>query len=403
MMREWMPRQTKANKRMKNQIYQGLRNHQAIIENLERQFKCLKKTQHTKSLLHTKNTKPRHEFVYKPPSSQNKNDKGDVKLIEEEVIKPIPTVPNPKPINSNSLIVSPFLKDSIVHIPNTNAKTFADDVFSYHVGGEEFKSISGVGNGALTKKKKEKNDMGLPKEPSKEWKLNDKEVFSYDESKSRRVSERAFMTLFGQDNKTFTSTMFLYLGQLQNQLGKDEFQEDKSMAAFRVLNNPFQKVDSNTTPDSINMCHRGGEIDQDAEQDHVKSFLLKAEFLKMNDMVEKEVYNELSNRFLQLEKHCISLEISMQQKEESFQSNKPLVPQPPSPTPNLPPTKNDWDTVFCLLFDEYFNPLPCVVSPVSAAVPAPRAVDLAGSPSSTTIDQDVSSASTSLTIQEIQS
>ncbi|GJY64628.1 hypothetical protein Tco_0466088 [Tanacetum coccineum] len=40
-------------------------------------------------------------------------------------------------------------------------------------------------------------------------------------------------------------------------------------------------------------------------------------------MVEKEVYNELSNRFLQLEKHCISLEISIQQKEESFQSNKP--------------------------------------------------------------------------------
>ncbi|GJU07896.1 hypothetical protein Tco_1124326 [Tanacetum coccineum] len=67
------------------------------------------------------------------------------------------------------------------------------------------------------------------------------------------------------------------------------------------------------------MCHRGGEIDQDAELYQAKSPLLKAGFLKTNDMVEKEVYNELSNRFLQLEKHCISLEISMQQKEESFQ------------------------------------------------------------------------------------
>ncbi|GJS52226.1 hypothetical protein Tco_0625588, partial [Tanacetum coccineum] len=66
-------------------------------------------------------------------------------------------------------------------------------------------------------------------------------VLSYDESKSRRVSERAFMTLFGQDNETFTSTMFLYVDQLQNQLDKDEFQEDKSMAAFWVLNNQFQK------------------------------------------------------------------------------------------------------------------------------------------------------------------
>ncbi|GKE36875.1 hypothetical protein Tco_1460280, partial [Tanacetum coccineum] len=43
-------------------------------------------------------------------------------------------------------------------------------------------------------------------------------VLSYDESKSRRVSERAFMTLFGQDNETFTSTMSLNLDQLQRQL-----------------------------------------------------------------------------------------------------------------------------------------------------------------------------------------
>nr|GEV30100.1 hypothetical protein [Tanacetum cinerariifolium] len=33
------------------------------------------------------------------------------------------------------------------------------------------------------------------------------EVLSYDESKSRRVSERAFMTLFGQDYETFTRTI----------------------------------------------------------------------------------------------------------------------------------------------------------------------------------------------------
>ena len=40
-------------------------------------------------------------------------------------------------------------------------------------------------------------------------------------------------------------------------------------------------------------------------------------------MVEKEIYDELSNKFLQLEKHCISLEISIQQKEESLQTIKP--------------------------------------------------------------------------------
>ncbi|GJY27965.1 hypothetical protein Tco_0403732 [Tanacetum coccineum] len=72
-------------------------------------------------------------------------------------------------------------------------------------------------------------------------KKNELEVLSYDESKFMRVSERAFMTLFGQDNETFTSTMSLNLDQLQRQLDKDEFQEDKSMDAFWVLNNQFQK------------------------------------------------------------------------------------------------------------------------------------------------------------------
>ncbi|GJY50169.1 hypothetical protein Tco_0440125 [Tanacetum coccineum] len=89
----------------------------------------------------------------------------------------------------------------------------------------------------------------------------------------------------------------------------------------------LEKVDSNTTFNSKNMCHRGGEIDQNAEQCQVKSPLLNDEFSKTKDMVEKEVYNELLNRFLQLEKHCISLEISIQQKEESFQSNKPCKNQ----------------------------------------------------------------------------
>ncbi|GJU86522.1 hypothetical protein Tco_1294068 [Tanacetum coccineum] len=44
-----------------------------------------------------------------------------------------------------------------------------------------------------------------------------------------------------------------------------------------------------------------------------------------------------------------------------------LVPQSPSPTPNVPPTKNDWDSLFCPMFDEYFNPSPSVVQPVLVA------------------------------------
>ncbi|GKB70472.1 hypothetical protein Tco_0931884 [Tanacetum coccineum] len=151
-MREWMARQMEANERMKDQVVelerqinQGLRNRHVIIKNLERQFKYLEKTQYTKSLPRTTNTKPRQEFVYKPPSIRNENDKGDVEFIEEDETQPIPT-------------------------------TFADDVLLNHVGGKELKSIDGVGTERMTKKEIKKDNMGLPKEPNKEWKLNKKVV-----------------------------------------------------------------------------------------------------------------------------------------------------------------------------------------------------------------------------------
>nr|GEW89722.1 hypothetical protein [Tanacetum cinerariifolium] len=75
-----------------------------------------------------------------------------------------------------------------------------------------------------------------------------------------------------------------------------------------------------------------------------------------------------------------------------------LVQNSVSPTPYVPPSKKDYEIMFQPLFDEYFNPPLRAVSPVSTSVVSPRAVDPDGSPSSTTIDQDVPSASTSPTI-----
>nr|GEW85891.1 hypothetical protein [Tanacetum cinerariifolium] len=80
-----------------------------------------------------------------------------------------------------------------------------------------------------------------------------------------------------------------------------------------------------------------------------------------------------------------------------------LVQNLVSPTRYVPPSMKDYEILFQPLFDEYFNPPPRAVSLVPAAVVAPRAVDPAGSPSSTTIDQDIPYASTSPTIQVIQS
>ncbi|GJX88923.1 hypothetical protein Tco_0340937 [Tanacetum coccineum] len=87
----------------------------------------------------------------------------------------------------------------------------------------------------------------------------------------------------------------------------------------------------------------------------------------------------------------------------TFNLSAGLVQNSVSPTTYVPPSKRDYEIPFQPLFDEYLNPPPCVISPDPVAVDAPRPVDPAGSPLSTTIDQDVPSASTSPTNQEIQS
>ncbi|GJZ04677.1 hypothetical protein Tco_0537952, partial [Tanacetum coccineum] len=74
------------------------------------------------------------------------------------------------------------------------------------------------------------------------------QVLSKEDLKGTRIEhgfKRAFLSLFGQDNETFTSTMLLNVDQLQKQLDKDEFQENGFMKAFWVINRQFQQfIDS---------------------------------------------------------------------------------------------------------------------------------------------------------------
>ncbi|GKE16384.1 hypothetical protein Tco_1423961 [Tanacetum coccineum] len=83
-------------------------------------------------------------------------------------------------------------------------------------------------------------------------------------------------------------------------------------------------------------------------------------------------------------------------------SSSGLVPNPDSQQPCIPPNKDDLDHLFQPMFDEYFTPLPIAVTPVQE-VAAPRAVVLADSPVSTSIDQDAPSSSTPSTQEQKQS
>ncbi|GKE90262.1 hypothetical protein Tco_1567737 [Tanacetum coccineum] len=74
-------------------------------------------------------------------------------------------------------------------------------------------------------------------------------------------------------------------------------------------------------------------------------------------------------------------------------SSSGLVPNPIPQQPCIPPPRDDWDRLFQPMFDEYFTPTSIAVSLVQEAA-APRAVVLADSSVSTSIDQDAPSSST---------
>ncbi|GJX29074.1 retrovirus-related pol polyprotein from transposon TNT 1-94 [Tanacetum coccineum] len=68
-----------------------------------------------------------------------------------------------------------------------------------------------------------------------------------------------------------------------------------------------------------------------------------------------------------------------------------LVPNIIPQQPCNPPKRDDWDTLFQPLFDEYYNPPTIVVSTIPVAA-TPRAIEIADSPVSTSIDQDAPSS-----------
>ncbi|GJY75014.1 retrovirus-related pol polyprotein from transposon TNT 1-94 [Tanacetum coccineum] len=68
-----------------------------------------------------------------------------------------------------------------------------------------------------------------------------------------------------------------------------------------------------------------------------------------------------------------------------------LVPNPVSHQPCIPPPRDYWDRLFQTMLDEYFTPPSITVSLVQEAA-APRAMVLADSPVSTSIDQDAPSS-----------
>nr|GEW15764.1 hypothetical protein [Tanacetum cinerariifolium] len=177
----------------------------------------------------------------------------------------------------------------------------------------------------------------------------------------------------------------VHLTTQHNVLANEQQHTDQSKPSYDTY--LLEKVDSNTIPDSTNKCHRGGEIDQDAEQDQVKSSLLKAEWKPTG-----KIFKTVGLRWIPTGKMFIDCTTKVDSESLNGSDDDITNPYECDQTLNVSAgTLNlSLDTVFCPLFDEYFNPPPRAVSPVLVAIAASRAIDPAVSPLSTTIDQDVS-------------
>nr|GEY05815.1 retrovirus-related Pol polyprotein from transposon TNT 1-94 [Tanacetum cinerariifolium] len=144
-----------------------------------------------------------------------------------------------------------------------------------------------------------------------------------------------------------------------------------------------------------------------------KCFNLDAELLR-----SQNAHNDLLKSYSQLEKHCISLELSIHvtfdglttMASEQFSSgprlhsltpatsSSRLVPNTISQQPCIPPPRDDWDRLFQPMFDEYFT-LPSIAFFLVQEAVALRAVVLAESLVSTFIDQDAPSTNKVLLIK----
>ncbi|GJV64735.1 hypothetical protein Tco_1475563 [Tanacetum coccineum] len=99
---------------------------------------------------------------------------------------------------------------------------------------------------------------------------------------------------------------------------------------------PFAEVDSNTTPDSTNMCNRGGEIDQNAEKCQVTSPLLNLSLVNMitkfaNQSLEseniflKKTVAQFQKNFSRMEAHCVNLELKHQNQALKFEQHGQIL------------------------------------------------------------------------------
>nr|GEU95045.1 uncharacterized mitochondrial protein AtMg00810-like [Tanacetum cinerariifolium] len=135
--------------------------------------------------------------------------------------------------------------------------------------------------------------------------------------------------------------------------------------------------------------------------DHVARIIGYGDYQLGNVTISRVYYVEgLGHKLFSVGQFCdVDLEVAFRKNTCFIRNLEGIVPNPVSQQPCIPPNRDDCDHLFQPMFDEYFNPPSIAVYPVLVAS-APRAVDLADSPVSTSVDKDAPSTSILLTQEQ---
>ncbi|GKB49714.1 hypothetical protein Tco_0900467 [Tanacetum coccineum] len=141
--------------------------------------------------------------------------------------------------------------------------------------------------------------------------------------------KQAFISLFGQDVETFTSTMSLYVDQLEKKLDKDEFQEDGSMPAFwgKALDVDSVVTESSGTESEKHDTSSRSRNDTHAENADIKPVNDKEPMAEVQMTTE---YNVLDNEQQHAEQSEFKNKERVDQDAEQCQVKIPLL----DPSPN---------------------------------------------------------------------
>ncbi|GKB15843.1 hypothetical protein Tco_0849766 [Tanacetum coccineum] len=149
---------------------------------------------------------------------------------------------------------------------------------------------------------------------------------------NRRVNDRVMQSTEGKVDSSKTLDAGLVVTEStkteseryvsSSSSGKDTHAEDADINSVNDKQ-PLAEVDSNTTPDSTNMYHRGGEIDQNAKKCQVSCPLLDPSFdnmttefsnqsLESENIFLKKTVAQLQKDFSRMETHCVNMELKYQ-------------------------------------------------------------------------------------------